>query len=133
MAGQFKKLLAEGLPNVSQSEEGMFIILVIVAGFISGLYRARRDDNYERWSDLFAVGVCSGALGFGIVTFWLGPGHVVGRIDWFYVGFSALIGLIGKELESSVRKLFVKALTQAFTKLGIPVESNDEDDPENHD
>lgn len=102
-----------------------FFAAVFAIAFVAGVSRAIRDDDYGTFGQCFCLGICSGSLGFCCVALALGPGHVPVGFDWFYLGLSALVGLVGKEQDRLIRFL----LSRIFKAVGIDDSPVLEDEP----
>lgn len=93
-----------------------FWAVVWVLAATAGTLRALRDSDYRDCLSLVSVGLFSGMVGFGVVAVLVGSsGNHIGH-EPYYLGLSALLGLMGKEQDRLMRYV----ITTVFEKIGVP-------------
>ena len=93
-----------------QAAEIIFHCAAWCIGFASGTARLLREDGDYNVRYIIAVGSCSAFFAAGVCA-------VLARYDsgssshaWFYLGLSALIGLLGKEQDMFLRMIIERVL-----------------------
>lgn len=103
------------------TEQVVFFSLVWAVAFVAAFARAIRDREYVSLANNIAVSCTAGLLAFGGVCI-LGAGDTDDAHGaWYYLGFSALIGLFAKEQDK-----FGKALLQKAFSVGKVIFKSDE-------
>lgn len=84
-------------------EEIIFFAVVWAVAFAAAFARAVRDHECSSFSNACALGFTAGILSFGIVTFLIDRNPDRAGSPWYYLGISALIGLLAKEQDKYAR------------------------------
>lgn len=105
-------------------QEVIFFALVWAVSFLATIFRSIRDgDSHTLWH-LFSFGCTAGFLSSGIIAVLVGrnPGNLAGT-HWYWIGVSALIGLLGKE-QDKVLRFFMSGLLRGFRNVLDESEKN---------
>ena len=107
-------------------EEIFYYVVVWFIAFGASLARVARDrDNVSLWNGL-GVGATSGFYGFGVVAIFFVPSAASGHGTWYWIGVSAMVGLLGKEQDMIAKTL----ISKVFAVAKLLQESNNKDDTE---
>lgn len=85
------------------TQEIVFYGLVWVVAFAASLFRAIRDGESGSAGHGCALGVTAGFVSFGVVSIWVNSNSSSVNLPWYWIGVSALIGLLGKEQDRLMR------------------------------
>lgn len=109
-------------------EEVIFYAVVWFVAFASAFSRTMRDGEFRNVGNACAIGFTAGLFSFGVVAFLVDrdPSHV--NRAWYYLGLSALIGLMAKEQDKWARAI----LSNAFTILKIITQKGTSYEEESH-
>lgn len=106
----------------------MFFAVVWFVAFAAAFFRTVRDGDFRDTWNACAVGVTAGIFSFGIVAFLVD--RDTSNVDraWYYIGLSALMGLMAKEQDKWARAV----LSNAFTILRVLTRKDSSDEKESH-
>lgn len=110
--------------------EVIFFAMVWSAAFLATVARSVRDnDSHSVWH-CFSFGCTAGFLASGTVAVLVGRDPAgIGSHTWFWIGLSALIGLLGKEQDKLLRFILSGVLKGFRTALDEAEKKNDSDQP----
>lgn len=94
-------------------EEITYAAIIWLVAFAAAFCRTVRDGEYRDFWHAFSIGATSGVFSFGIVAFLLDSDPSHSTRGWYYVGVSALIGLLAKEQDKYGRMFLNSAFTAA--------------------
>jgi drug/metabolite transporter (DMT)-like permease len=107
-------------------DECIFYAAVVVSAFAGAFFRSIRDREFHSLGNGCALGFTSGLFSFGIVTFLVDRHNPDSPVHpWYYLGVSALIGLLSKEQDAYARQLINNALG-VFRGLGKNTDKENE-------
>ena len=92
------------------TEEITFYCLVWIVAFAASLLRAIRDNESRTAWHGIALGCTAGFVSFGVVSIWLNSDTAGDALPWYWLGVSALIGLLGKEQDNIMRLVIQSVL-----------------------
>lgn len=110
-------------------ESIIFYLLVWSTSFLAAFFRAVRDSNWNNIGNGISIGCTSGMFAFGIVCFLVDADSNIGTRGWFYVGCSALFGLLAKEQDSFAKAVVSRVLLAAKVVLA-DVKTEQPEEPE---
>jgi hypothetical protein len=96
-------------------EEIIFFAIVWFVSFAAAFSRTVRDGEFRNVGNACAVGFTAGLFSFGVVAFLIDRDPSNTNRAWYYIGLSALIGLMAKEQDKWARAI----LSNAFTILRV--------------
>jgi hypothetical protein len=104
--------------NGITTQEIIFFAVVWAVAFMATVFRSIRDrDSHSFWHCL-AFGFTAGFLASGIIAVLVGRTPAgVGVTPWYWIGVSALIGLLGKEQDKVLRFVLYSLLKGFRTAL----------------
>jgi hypothetical protein len=116
-------LKEENVHEIHSGEITYYVIVWFVA-FGAALARVARDrDAVSLWNGL-GVGATSGFYGFGVVAIFFVPHASGAHGTWYWIGVSALVGLLGKEQDAIAKT----ALSKAFALAKLLQESQNKNE-----
>lgn len=101
--------------------DSIFYLVVWAIGFLAATVRVIRDHSYINVSDLLSIGMSGGFFAFGFVCILLRFDPPDDGNGFFYLGISALVGLLGKEQDKYLRLI----LKKVFKTIGVDDISNE--------
>lgn len=107
------------------SGEAWFYAACFIAAAVGGISRTLRDDSYQSAGTLFGLCVCSGILGSFVVAAWCGGNGGSSGFEFFYVLFSGVVGMAGKEADRYINKILHWAIVRACVGFGIEMKDDD--------
>ncbi len=107
-------------------QEVIFFALVWSIAFLATVFRSIRDGDSRSVWNCIAFGFTAGFLSSGIIAVLVGrnPNNIAGT-HWYWLGVSALIGLLGKEQDKVLRFVLSGVLKGFRTALDEAEKKND--------
>jgi hypothetical protein len=94
-------------------EEVVYYVIVWFVACAAALARVARDREFVNFWNCLGIGATSGFYGFGVVALFFVP-HPTGTSGtWYWIGVSALVGLLGKEQDAIGKTLVNKIFSVA--------------------
>jgi hypothetical protein len=103
-------------------EEIFYYVIVWFMACAAALARIARDREYVSVWHCLGVGATSGFYGFGVVALFFIPNPSSADSNWYWIGISALVGLLGKEQDAIGKAL----LSRVFAVAKLLQEGNKE-------
>jgi hypothetical protein len=94
-------------------EEIFYYVLVWFVASLAAMARIARDREFVSVWHCIGVGATSGFYGFGIVALFFVPDPASADRSWYWIGVSALVGLLGKEQDAIGKTLLGKVVAVA--------------------
>lgn len=94
-------------------EEIFYYVLVWFVACAAALARIARDSEYVSVWHCLGIGATSGFYGFGVVAIFFVPNAVSAHGNWYWLGVSALVGLLSKEQDAIGKTLLDKVFSVA--------------------
>ena len=98
-------------------QEILFFLAVWTIGFLAAFFRAVRDNDFRDLWHCFSLGAVSGMVSFGVVAVFFVPDTDNSGRHWYWLGISALVGLLGKEQDTFAKFVLSKVFMISRTAL----------------
>jgi len=97
------------------TQEIVFYAIVWFVGFAASFSRAVRDRECVDCRNIFGLSATAGFVSFGVVAVLFVPSPDAPSSSWYWIGISALVGILGKEQDKIAKAVLGK--TFAMSKV----------------
>lgn len=105
------------------TQEIVFYAMVWLVGFASSFSRAVRDRECVDCRNVFGLSATAGFVSFGVVAVLFVPNADAPSSGWYWIGVSALVGILGKEQD----KIAKAVLSKSFAMSRVLFKDNEEE------
>ena len=93
------------------TQEIVFYAMVWFVGFAASFSRAVRDRECIDCRNIFGLSSTAGFISFGVVAVLFVPDANAPSSSWYWVGVSALVGILGKEQDKIAKVVLAKVFS----------------------
>lgn len=105
------------------TQEIVFYAIVWFFGFASSFSRAVRDRECVDSRNILGLSATAGFVSFGVVAVLFVPDADAPSSSWYWIGISALVGILGKEQD----KIAKAVLSKSFAMSKVIFRDNEEE------
>lgn len=95
------------------THEIVFYSIVWFVGFAAAFSRAVRDRECFDNRNILGLSATAGFVSFGVVAVLFVPGSDASGSSWYWIGVSALVGIVGKEQDKIAKGVLSKVFAMA--------------------